>query len=224
MSEAFFTGSAILFELNGVFADSINVMYDTYIEFIGQFNIEGNSDEFEQRLKGPSDKEIVNYLKATYNLEQELTDLDEFFFLLTKKNYDEKVKLVDGAVDCLQFFKSQNFLMGLITSSTKEVIWDFLEKNGLNKYFEFVLTGDKVSASKPSPEMIINALNRLNCSETSVFVVENSKNGITAAYKAGVMKIIGIGPKSTHINLMKSGAMLAVENLKELQNLPWKLE
>ena len=104
------------------------------------------------------------------------------------------------------------------------VIEDFLVKNKLKAFFEVILTGDKVSTAKPSPEIYINALSKLNTSETSVFVIEDSKNGITSAYKAGVMRIIGLGPKNKHVELMKAGAMVAVESLKELTNLPWELE
>ena len=224
MSEAFFTASAIVFDLNGVLADSLNVKYDVYIDFLKQIGFEGTQEEFDAHLIGPTDREIINYVKSQYNLDQDLTDLDEFYFLLSKKAYDDNVKLFDGAVETLKHFHSMNFQMGLVTSSPKEVVNDFLVNNDIRKYFQVVLTGDKISAGKPSPETYINIVSKLNCSEMSVFIIEDSKPGIVSAYKAGIMKIIGVGPKPNHVNLMKAGAMICVENLKELTNLPWSLE
>lgn len=224
MGASFFTAKAVLFELNGVLADCQNQRYAVYLDLMNELGFKGTEEEFNERLVGPTDKEIVNYLKSNYNLEQELTDLDDFYFLLSKKSYDEEVKPAKGAIDLLEYFKSMNFSIGLVTSATFEVVKDFLINNGMKKYFEKILAGDSVATGKPNPEMYINILSKMNTDETSVFIIEGSKNGITAAYKAGVMKIIGVGPKSDHVHLMKAGAMLAVENLKELQNLPWAYE
>ena len=220
MSTSVFTASTRLFEFNDVFASTYDVRQAAYNEFLGQFGFTGNQEEFEL-LIGSTDRQIVNHIKVTYNLEQELTDLDEFYFLLKKKNFDEGAKLIDGALDCIKFFKSQNFSLGLVTYSSKDIINGFLEQNDLRKLFDFMTTGDKISTGKPNPEIYINSLSKFDSTDMSVFIIESSRAGITAGYKAGIIKIIGIGPKPKHIELMKAGAMVAVENLKELQNLPW---
>jgi HAD superfamily hydrolase (TIGR01509 family) len=224
MGDTFFKAKAILLDLNGVLADSRSALFGSYQDFLQQFGAEGSEEEYDAHLNGPTDREKINYLKGAYNLQQELTDLDEFFFLLAKKRYDETVSLLPGALELLKHFKSLNFTLGLVTSSPIEVIEVFLTKNGFKGYFEEIITGDNISTGKPSPEIYINALNRLNASATSVFVFEGSKNGIISAYKAGVMKIVGIGPKDIHSELMKAGAMAAMENLRELIALPWELE
>ena len=62
MSASFFTASAVLFDLNGVLADSIPTLNNVYMEFLNQFGFEGSPEEFDTHLNGRSDKEIVNYL------------------------------------------------------------------------------------------------------------------------------------------------------------------
>jgi len=220
MSSSVFTAQTVLFEFNEVFASTYEIRLNAYNDFLNQFGHTGTQEEFDW-LMGSTDQQIVNHVKNNYNLEQDLKDLDEFYFLLNKKYFDDGAKLIDGAIDCLKYFKSLNFSIGLVTFSQKSIIYDFLEQHNLKKYFNFITFGDKISTGKPSPEIYINSLSKFDSTDMSVFIIEASPAGITSGYKAGIMKIIGIGPKPKHLELMKAGAMVAVENLKELQNLPW---
>jgi beta-phosphoglucomutase-like phosphatase (HAD superfamily) len=62
---------------------------------------------------------------------------------------------------------------------------------GLLNSFDVILDSSDVSKGKPDPEIYIKTGARLNVLHARCVVIEDSRNGIIAAKKAG-MKVIGI--------------------------------
>jgi HAD superfamily hydrolase (TIGR01509 family) len=56
--------------------------------------------------------------------------------------------------------------------------------------FDFVLAGDVVKKKKPDPEIYTLALTRSGLKPEEVIVVEDSQNGVEAAYAAGIRNIV----------------------------------
>ena len=56
----------------------------------------------------------------------------------------------------------------------------------LDRFFSNKLSGADLKASKPHPEIFINAAKAANALANECFVIEDSTNGIRAAHKAGI--------------------------------------
>jgi beta-phosphoglucomutase-like phosphatase (HAD superfamily) len=56
----------------------------------------------------------------------------------------------------------------------------------LDKYFTDKLSGADLKASKPHPEIFINAAKAADALPNECFVIEDSTNGIKAAKRAGI--------------------------------------
>ena len=57
---------------------------------------------------------------------------------------------------------------------------------GLDQYFSTKLSGADLKASKPHPEIFINAAKAADVLPNECFVIEDSTNGIKAAKRAGI--------------------------------------
>jgi len=57
-------------------------------------------------------------------------------------------------------------------------------------YFSVVVCGDMVSKSKPEPEIYLKACELLHEKPENCFALEDSKNGLLAAYNAGCKAIM----------------------------------
>ena len=56
---------------------------------------------------------------------------------------------------------------------------------GVLHYFQVIVCGDMVSKSKPEPEIYLKACELLEEKPQDCFALEDSRNGILSAYRAG---------------------------------------
>ena len=62
----------------------------------------------------------------------------------------------------------------------------YLDLAGLSEYFSFIIGGEAVHRSKPDPEVHEICLDRAGVAPSEALVLEDSENGIHAAYNAGI--------------------------------------
>ena len=60
-----------------------------------------------------------------------------------------------------------------------------MQKAALESYFEFYISNEDVSKSKPDPQMYQLAINKLNLTPKECLIVEDNENGIKAAKASG---------------------------------------
>lgn len=82
--------------------------------------------------------------------------------------------------------------LGVCTTSNPKSIDGVLDLLGRQRKaaFEFVLAGDVVSRKKPDPEIYELAKQRLGLPESECIVIEDSRNGLLAATRAGLACLI----------------------------------
>jgi beta-phosphoglucomutase len=69
-------------------------------------------------------------------------------------------------------------------------------------WFDLIIDGNKVSKSKPDPEVFIKGAEGLGLSPAECIVFEDAQAGVEAAINGG-MKVIGIGEESILSNADK---------------------
>ena len=75
--------------------------------------------------------------------------------------------------------------------STREVlVRSEISDGGLLGYFDQIIGGDMVERSKPEPDIFLEACRRLGTRPENCYVIEDSHNGIRAAYAAGMHPIM----------------------------------
>ena len=104
-----------------------------------------------------------------------------------------QIDLKPGAAEMLQSLRNKNIPVGLASSSPRTMIEKVLKRHGVLQYFDVVISGDMVQKGKPDPEIFLLCADTLGIpvskySET--FVIEDSHNGIRAAYAAGMRPIM----------------------------------
>lgn len=80
--------------------------------------------------------------------------------------------------------------IAICTTSNEQAAKAITEKVLSDIKFDEVLAGDVVQKKKPDPEIYNLALSKLGLNADEAFVVEDSKNGVTAAKGAGLKVIV----------------------------------
>jgi HAD superfamily hydrolase (TIGR01509 family) len=97
--------------------------------------------------------------------------------------------IIDGAGDVLEKLCNR-YMMGIVTSSRSDHFEIIHRRTGFLKYFQFALTSDLYSHTKPHPEPYLLALERSGFSADECIVIEDSERGLAAANAAGIRCIV----------------------------------
>lgn len=129
--------------------------------------------------------EVLAILKKEMNLSAPLDELfarrEKIFLDLVK----ERLEILPGLRQSLEFFKKRGLKIALASSAVREYIDLVLEKFDLKNYFEVIVSGDMVKKGKPDPETYLRACEKLTLPPRQCLVMEDAKNGIVSAKRAG---------------------------------------
>ncbi len=92
---------------------------------------------------------------------------------------------VEGAAEALQSLEGR-FVMGVVTSSRRDHFDLIHARTGLRRFFDFIVTCEDVTRTKPSPEPYLKALEVSGRRPAECVAIEDSERGLTAAKAAGL--------------------------------------
>jgi len=150
------------------------------------------SGEEHNALVGATDETMWSRLAILYKLPIQITEaiqLKKSLYLeyLKKETY---IKPIPHVAEVIADLHKNGFLLALASSSPHEQIDYILTDFELKRYFHSIVSGEDVAAGKPHPEIFLTAAQAVGVEPAACIVIEDSRNGITAAKKAG-MKCIG---------------------------------
>lgn len=102
----------------------------------------------------------------------------------------EGVPMKPGVREILAFLKERGVPAALATSTGRPRTERRMEMTGLGPYFSAIITGDQVEHSKPDPEIYLLACQALGTDPEHTIAVEDSRNGILSASRAGMQVIM----------------------------------
>ncbi|MEN9729816.1 MAG: Beta-phosphoglucomutase [Bacteroidota bacterium] len=189
---------ACLFDLDGVLVDTAIYHFQAWKNLGKQFGYELTEEQNEE-LKGVSRVESLNKILAWagYTATQEekaawlIEKNEDYLRLISNMNPGE---ILPGVLEFLEQIKALGYKIALGSASKNAEI--ILEKTKLISWFDLIIDGNKVSKSKPDPEVFLKGAEGLGLAPESCIVFEDAQAGVEAA-KAGQMKAIGIGEAST---------------------------
>lgn len=108
------------------------------------------------------------------------------------KNYYEnnKVPVKQGLYVLLEYLKNENAKLAVASSSPRWEVEKHLTDAGIIGCFSAIVCGDMVEKSKPAPDIYLKACEMLSENPEECFALEDSKNGLLSAYRAGCKPII----------------------------------
>jgi pyrophosphatase PpaX len=100
------------------------------------------------------------------------------------------ISLFPGVVEMLDELKAKGIKMALVTSRLHKTTMDGVEKFGLGKYFEVIITADDTSKHKPDPEPILITLDKLGSKPENAIMVGDTLFDIRCARNATVESVL----------------------------------
>lgn len=181
---------AVVFDMDGLMFDS-----ERYVQ--KSWDIAGKILGY-----GPLGHNIVNTLgtnrtnREIYFKEHYGQDFPFEKFLDTYRNAywemskEKGVPAKEGLHELLEVLKKHHIKMGVATSSSEEHAFGNLKREGIENYFQAVITGNMIEHGKPEPDIYIEACQRLHVKPEQAIALEDAVNGIRAAHRAGMMPVM----------------------------------
>jgi len=181
---------SILFDFDGVLADSEGVHFECWTAILGPLGIPLTWEAYCANCIGITDRAMLEVLAAQKNPPHDVEDLWQYYpkkkALFREKAYANPP--IPPATRTL-LRELSHYQLAVVSSSGRAEVEPVLERAGIRDCFATIVTGDDVKNRKPHPEPYLLAAERLGVSRP--LVVEDSEPGAAAGHAAGfqVLKI-----------------------------------
>ena len=184
------TCRAVLFDMDGVIFDSERALRSCWQELGDALDL-GNMDRVYERCLGITRQATLTILNEVYGPGFP----SEWFLKQTLEQYMERysggrLPVKTGAVELLKWLREKQFRIALASSTYLPTVERLLRDGGLWDSFDYVVTGDMVTHSKPDPEIFLLACEKCGVSPSEAWVIEDSYNGVRAAHAGGMHSIM----------------------------------
>ena len=205
---------AVIFDLDGVICSTDEYHYLAWKELADSLALPFDR-QYNNRLRGVSRLESLNLILALG--ERQYSD-EEKQAMAQKKNDTyrrllAKMSPADVSDDVLSTLNELKKKYPLAIGSSSRNTKFILSRIGLADFFDAVIDGNDISASKPDPEVFLKAADALSQQPSSCLVVEDAAAGIEAAVRGG-FDSAGIGDASR-----LDGATYHIERLSDLLDI-----
>lgn len=106
------------------------------------------------------------------------------------EKFTELIRLFPGIHGLLEDLKERSYKMGLVTSRLKLTTMQGVNKFGLDKYFDYILTADDTDKHKPDSAPILIVLDKIGAKPEESIMVGDTMFDILCARNAGVKSVL----------------------------------
>src|SRR5688500_2812016 len=160
--------TAVIFDLDGTLLDVREGFYWQFQELTRQYDGVPASKEMINAAAHGTTEQIVRMLVS--NTEVPFEDICRRHSEIRMEAYDRHLKLYDGVDDLLSILRRMGVKVAALTSGNSLTV-SYLERTGIRRHFDTVVTADHVAYPKPHPEGLHLALQELGVGAHEVVVV-----------------------------------------------------
>jgi beta-phosphoglucomutase len=199
---------AILFDFDGVLADTEPLHYACWKELLKPFGIHLEWDYYQKQCVGVADRLMVARLAETRNPP---VSMDAIW-----PQYHRKQEIFRTRLEAMAPFLSStvNLIAGLsstyklavVSSSARTEVEPPLERAGIRSHFQTLVCGKEAPKLKPAPDPYLRAADLLGA--RNPLVVEDSDSGVASGIAAGfeVLRVSGADRVAEEVSAFLRGA------------------
>ena len=180
---------AVVFDMDGLLCDTEVAYRDAMIAVAAEDGYEMPLSLFQSMigLPGPSsDRKVLDHFGDGFAIED--------FNSRVRDHVDAAcavgIALKAGVVELLDHLDELNLPRAIATSSSHRAVQSHLGHSGIIPRFNTVVARGDYVLGKPNPDPFLTAAERLGIAPEFCLALEDSHNGVRAAFSAGMMTIM----------------------------------
>ncbi len=135
-----------------------------------------------------------------------------------RQHKEKEFLLIHGVDDMLKQLHGK-YPMAIISARDEKTTLAFLEKFNLTKYFEVIITGQSTKYTKPYPDPILLAAQKMNVAPKHCLMIGDTTVDIRAGKSAGAQTVGVLCGFGEEPELRKMGADEIIEDTTKLLNI-----
>ena len=182
--------SAVIFDLDGVLADSETWWSQIDAKLLANYEVTYRG-EYHQNVVGVNYRLAVEFYKKAFRLSVPAEEMMRRRGEIAAEFFASRVGLFPDVKDVLNELRQMKLRLAVATSSLSASARPFLDRHQLTGFFEVIVTGEQVEHGKPAPEIYLCAAEKLGIPGDACLVVEDALPGV-AAGRAAKMRVAAI--------------------------------
>jgi HAD superfamily hydrolase (TIGR01509 family) len=207
---------AVLFDMDGVLADSIPLHIKAWNSVLSEINLPILDRETYLSVLGRTNLDMITKFLDLHDTAlplsfmKDIVDTKEQFFRNSIKDY---IDSTPGVIAWLDFFKKKQILCSVASSGEMANIVVVLDMLHISDYFTSIISGAHLRVSKPDPLIFTLAAASLGVNRDKCLVIEDAPAGIQAAKSA---HMVSCALATTFSSAELKQADLFLENLAQV--------
>ena len=203
-----------VFDLDGTLLDSSWVWEKVDEKFLGDRGFQVPDDYVDEISPLGAERAAV-YTIERFGLNEDKDDIVREWIEMAKKEYATEVVCKPYAKEFLEELHKLNIKMAVATSSDRELFMKTLEREGILKYFQKIVTVDEVERGKGYPDIYEEAARRIKVNPHKCLVFEDILAGVTGA-SLGEFNVVAVFDEKSKHNWEKIKSISKYNDYKEL--------
>lgn len=182
---------AILYDMDGTVLDTMKIYQHAWNVADAAMGLGGKAAALITRVAGMSvvdSNELLRNVMGNDFPYMEFRKIMEKTFAETIQR--DGVDCKKGAPEIFDRIRSLGIRQILVTSSSPDAVFPYLELAGIRNAFDGIITGDMVKHSKPNPEIFLLGAKAAGVLPEECLVVEDAPTGIRAGVAAGMRTVM----------------------------------
>ena len=182
------TTKAILFDCDGTLVDTMPVHREVWHQLFLRYDFVITDEWWEEWANLPLLPMVL------YAIPDATAELAEELNIEAMAMYNEmlhKIEPLEHVVDVARRYHGK-LPMAVVTGGYRDVVVPSLDAAGITSLFDFIVTADEVTHSKPAPDLYSLTMRKLGVDPADCLVYEDSEIGMTSARGAGAGRIVDI--------------------------------
>lgn len=209
--------NTVIFDMDGLLIDSEPLWKRAAEELFEGMGIRLTPQDYA-KTTGLRTKEFLQHWFIHFSIGS--TRLDEAETRIVNRVVDlvkEYGRPMPGVHHIFSFFKTQDFNIGLATSSGPALIEVVIELLGIKSELKAISSAEGLAYGKPHPEVYLNCAGKLGVQPRQCICFEDSYNGMIAAKAAG-MKCVVVPEASNQQKPVWEAADLKIPSLENFSS------
>lgn len=207
--------AAVLFDLDGTLIDSFELITASFRHAVlTVLKREATEDEVFTRWGEPLSIRLGSIADA-----EQIPALFDAYTAAYYEHHDRLARPFPGVPEMLERLRGLGCRLAVVTSKRQQSTYHELQTMGLDRYIDTAVTSEDVSAYKPAPEPVREALRRLEAVPATSLMVGDGVFDLQAGKAAGVATAVALWGTRERDAVLATGPDYVVERPDDVVSL-----